>query len=113
MPELSPRPSNPPVSLQDVMCASLAGLIALVALGLLICCYCGASAAGDVHFKNEKDVLAMAIGLLGFVTGYYFGRAPVERQAQQATRYADMLLVQLERAQDQLAERGLRDNTVL
>ena len=97
-----PPVSNAPISLQDVMSAGLASLIALVTLVLLCYCFWGASAVTTEHFKNQKDVLALALGLFGTVTGYYFGRTPAERQAQQATRTADATQSQLTKTQDQL-----------
>ena len=88
-PAAPPPAGNAPISLQDVMSAGLASLIAAVTLALLCYCFWGASAVTAEHFKNEKDILALALGLLGTVTGYYFGRTPAEHQAQQATRAAD------------------------
>lgn len=94
-----PPAGNAPISLQDVMSASLAGLIAAVTLILLCYCFWGASAVSADHFKNEKDILALALGLLGTVTGYYFGRTPAEHQAQQATRAADSAQVNAQASQ--------------
>jgi len=35
-------------------------------------------------YHRQKDVLLLALGLLGTVTGYYFGRVPAERHADAA-----------------------------
>jgi hypothetical protein len=35
-------------------------------------------------FQRQKDILLIAMGLLGTVTGYYFGRVPAERGADAA-----------------------------
>lgn len=43
----------------------------------------GLDAAG-VAFGRQKDVLQIAIALLGTVTGYYLGRVPAEKRADQA-----------------------------
>jgi type VI protein secretion system component VasK len=40
--------------------------------------------ADGTGFNNRKEILAIAIGLLGTVLGYYFGRVPAERQADAA-----------------------------
>jgi hypothetical protein len=35
-------------------------------------------------YQRQKDILLIAMGLLGTVTGYYFGRVPAERGADAA-----------------------------
>lgn len=35
-------------------------------------------------YQRQKDILLIAIGLLGTVTGYYLGRVPAERTADAA-----------------------------
>jgi hypothetical protein len=42
---------------------------------------------GD-SFDRQKDLLLLAIALLGTVTGYYFGRVPAELRASQANQSA-------------------------
>lgn len=42
--------------------------------------------AGIAAFSRQKDILQVAVTLLGTVTGYYLGRVPAERRAQQAER---------------------------
>ncbi len=37
---------------------------------------------------QRKDILLIAVGILGTVTGYYFGRTPAERRAEGAERHA-------------------------
>lgn len=40
-------------------------------------------------YNRMKDVLLLALGFLGTVTGYYLGRVPAERQADAARNQAD------------------------
>src|SRR5262245_53740042 len=65
---------------------------ALIALAILVVAL---SMLWDVHhlvdnkpepetYQRKKDVLLLALGFLGTVTGYYFGRAPAERHADTA-----------------------------
>lgn len=47
--------------------------------------YSGADAAAKKEaYERQKDLLGIAIGLLGTVTGYYLGRVPAELRAQTA-----------------------------
>ena len=41
-------------------------------------------------FGRQKDILLLALGLLGTVTGYYLGRIPAERQADAAREETKM-----------------------
>jgi hypothetical protein len=45
---------------------------------------CYAVKTGANKFADLKEVLAPALGLLGTVIGYYFGRVPAERHADTA-----------------------------
>ena len=42
------------------------------------------AAAEKEAYDRQKDVMLYALALLGTVTGYYLGRVPAERRAQQA-----------------------------
>jgi hypothetical protein len=47
--------------------------------------FTGAEAAAKKEaYERQKDLLVIAIGLLGTVTGYYLGRVPAELRAQTA-----------------------------
>lgn len=43
-----------------------------------------ADAGKKAAYERQKDLLGIAIGLLGTVTGYYLGRVPAELRAQTA-----------------------------
>ena len=45
--------------------------------------------AAKEAFERQKDLLTLALGLLGTVTGYYLGRAPAELRAGKAQNAAD------------------------
>jgi hypothetical protein len=57
--------------------------IVLLALYLLADAYFSVK-PGPKAFADLKDALAPALGLLGTVIGYYFGRVPAERHADTA-----------------------------
>ena len=40
-------------------------------------------------YARQKDVLTIAVGFLGAVIGYYFGRVPAEKRADTAEKQAD------------------------
>src|SRR5207253_9267931 len=44
--------------------------------------------ANTAIFNGRKDLLMIALGFLGTVTGYYLGRVPAERQADAARNAA-------------------------
>ena len=93
--------NNPPSSLQDVVTTVLALSISLITLVLLIICFHSASNSNQAVFSNEKDILNLALTTFGVVIGYYFGRAPAEKQAQQATQAASQIQIQLNQQQQQ------------
>jgi hypothetical protein len=45
--------------------------------------------AAQQAFEDRQTVLGVAIGLIGVVTGYFFGRVPVESRAQKAEQAAN------------------------
>jgi hypothetical protein len=45
------------------------------------------ASAKSTDFATQKDILLLALGFLGTVTGYYLGRTPAERHAD-AARFA-------------------------
>jgi hypothetical protein len=47
------------------------------------------TAARDEAFQNRLVVLNVSIGVLGVVTGYFFGRVPAERRAEKAEKAAE------------------------
>ena len=57
-------------------------------------------------FSNQKDILHLALGLLGTVTGYYFGRVPAEKHANTA-RDAAAKATESENRTKQLVRAGL------
>lgn len=89
--------------LKESMTAGIAGMIVLVALFLVIVSFLAVETrtvtaeqvanpelntalqlAHQQAFDQRQTVLTIAIGLVGVVTGYFFGRVPVERRAQAA-----------------------------
>lgn len=67
---------------REISVTLLSAAIAGVTLYMLVKCFW--SAASGTAFTNEKDVLSLALGLFGTVTGYYFGRIPAEKAADAA-----------------------------
>ncbi|OSJ24028.1 hypothetical protein BSZ19_42995 [Bradyrhizobium japonicum] len=62
-------------------------LIVGLALLLLWDVYCGAKTTADT-FDRQKEILSLALGLLGTVTGYYFGTERHADTARAAARQA-------------------------
>jgi len=58
-----------------VISAAIAG----VTLYMLVKCFWSAASG-----TAQKDILSLALGLFGTVTGYYFGRIPAEKAADAA-----------------------------
>ena len=84
-----PLPSAPASAVREWFTVALGGLIAAVALYLLVAHYFNPVA-------ERKDVLTQALALLGTVTGYFLGRTPMEfsvRQAQTAASVAQQDVV--------------------
>ena len=69
--------------LRELVTTVISLLIVGLALLLLWDVYCGAKTTADT-FDRQKEILSLALGLLGTVTGYYFGRVPAERHADTA-----------------------------
>jgi len=70
---------------------ALSAAIAIVTLYMLVLCFWhGGNTLKDQvavdTFNRQKDILALALGLFGTVTGYYFGRIPAEKAADAAKR---------------------------
>ncbi|MFQ8433922.1 hypothetical protein [Amaricoccus sp. W119] len=78
---------------REGICALVSVLIAGVATWMLIDAYTSGKAANTPAsieaFGRQKDMLLLALGLLGTVTGYYFGRVPAEKNADASKREAD------------------------
>src|SRR5262245_406871 len=77
--------------LREVLRESVPAVIALailaVALWMLVDVhqYLEGDPKPDLEtYQRKKDVLLLALGFLGTVTGYYFGRIPAERHADAA-----------------------------
>jgi hypothetical protein len=76
---------------KELMTSLLALSIAGVTLGLLVAAFASAGATGSSAvdaFNRKKDVLLLALPVLGTILGYYFGRVPAERRAEQAEQTA-------------------------
>ena len=98
---LADKPLPPAISLQDVIAAVLAISLAVVTLTLLVSCYDSASRDPAAVFAAHKDILNIATSLFSAVTGYYLGRAPAEKQAQQAQQTTKDIQGQLVHQQKQ------------
>jgi hypothetical protein len=73
-------------SWKEIITSILSISIATVSLWMLLDVYFAADHTPFVAegFGRKKDILAIALGLLGTVTGYYLGRVPAEKQADAA-----------------------------
>jgi hypothetical protein len=69
--------------LREIVTALISVAIVALALFLLWDVYCTAKGKAET-FDRQKDLLSLVLGLLGTVTGYYFGRVPAERHADAA-----------------------------
>jgi hypothetical protein len=69
--------------LRECVTAAISLLIVLLALFFLWDAYYAVKTGANT-FAELKDVLTPALGLLGTVIGYYFGRLPAERHADTA-----------------------------
>ncbi len=74
--------------LREIVITVISLAIVFLALWFLWDVYVEAKKVHDVAkldaYHRQKDVLLLALGLLGTVTGYYFGRVPAERHADAA-----------------------------
>jgi len=70
--------------LRESVTALIALGIAFVALRLLWDVHGLLKVGNAGNYERHKEVLLLALGLLGTVTGYYFGRVPAERHADAA-----------------------------
>ena len=97
---------------REVIAAALSGAILVTAAwafmrtfesGSVI--FAGDSAlAAKEAFERQKDLLTLALGLLGTVTGYYLGRAPAELRAGKAQNAADKARAELSSANSLLTQ---------
>ena len=86
--------------IREIMATVIALVILAVTLWMLYDTYLVArDSLGDLTepqaraaldaYSRQRDVLAVALALLGAVIGYYFGRVPAERRADRAEKDAD------------------------
>jgi hypothetical protein len=87
---------------------SAAGSLDLIEVKQLL----AAGKSGDVDtlaklaeavFSRKKDVLLYALSLLGVVVGYYFGRVPAEKRADEAEKKEQETRGRLNKVSDGLA----------
>jgi hypothetical protein len=85
-------------------------VLALVIIGFtLLVAYRSFNLVGDsAKIGDAKDILTIMLGLAGVVVGYYFGRAPGDARAAQATARADTAVSQ--REQVKATARSLADH---
>jgi hypothetical protein len=77
--------------MKESVTSLLAVGIAGVALILLVLTFTAAGKSGSsalVAFGRDKEILQYVLPILGTVLGYYFGRVPAERRAEQAEQSA-------------------------
>jgi hypothetical protein len=55
-------------------------------------------------YERQKDLLMLAMGLLGTITGYYLGRVPAELRAGRAQNTADKARAELSSANNLLTQ---------
>jgi hypothetical protein len=74
--------------IREISVTAISAAIAIITLYMLLLCFWhGGNVLPDdgvKAFSRQKDVLALALGLFGTVTGYYFGRIPAEKAADAA-----------------------------
>lgn len=93
--------------LRESVPAAIALAILVVALWMLVRVHQLPKGELEVYHR-EKDILLLALGFLGTVTGYYFGRVPAERHAD-AARDAAKSAQAREQEVRRKAHRGLSD----
>jgi hypothetical protein len=64
--------------------------------------------AAQQAFEDRQTVLGVAIGLIGVVTGYFFGRVPVESKSSEAAASATTERLEAEKTKE-AAERKIDD----
>lgn len=87
---------------KEIVTSILSIAIAAVSFWMLLDTYSAADHTRFVaeEFARKKDILAIALGLLGTVTGYYLGRVPAEKQADAARNDAAAARTETKAAQD-------------
>lgn len=76
-----PPPTTIPgvVWLREWTTTAIAGIVVVVTMVILAWTFTGATT-----FQEHKDILTLALPILGSIIGYYFGRVPAERRAEAA-----------------------------
>jgi hypothetical protein len=69
-------------------CIQLAISLPIVVLALVFLWHTFFAVKSGTNYAELKEVLALALGLMGTVMGYYFGRVPAERHADTARDFA-------------------------
>lgn len=75
---------------RECMAAMISGVILFVSMWAFVSTFSAGRepfATTDARkeaYERQKDLLVIAVGLLGTVTGYYLGRVPAELRAQSA-----------------------------
>jgi hypothetical protein len=72
---------------REILTAVISVSIVGLALYMMFDTYRAAAKAAQLQqefFSDQKDILRLALGFLGTVIGYYFGRVPAERHANTA-----------------------------
>jgi hypothetical protein len=100
----SPPPTSPKTSpetsstdstsleIREYIAAAIGAALVGVTLVLLVWTYQAAGVVNNFNaeaFGRQKDILLLALGFLGTVIGYYFGRLPAEQQANASRKQAD------------------------
>jgi len=71
-------------SLKDFMTAFIAVAIMLATGYVFFNLYGGRAEAADAAYQRGMQLLQILLGFAGTVVGFYFGRAPAEKQANEA-----------------------------
>ncbi|TNC14104.1 hypothetical protein FF100_07920 [Methylobacterium terricola] len=84
-------PDNDRLTIKELMAAFLTFGIGIVSLFILFrtFSYLDTEKFDAAIFNQKKDIMAVALGLLGTATGYYLGRVPAEKQADASRREAN------------------------
>lgn len=77
-------------SLREIMASGIAVVIVALTVWMLFKVFVlgGKADADPEAYARQKDIMLYGLTLLGTILGYYFGRVPAERRAEQAEEVA-------------------------
>ena len=104
----------PKGNIKEVATAVISGVVVVVATIMLVMVFMyGGKPLEEPQlgaYARQKDTLMLALGLLGTVMGYYYGRTPAELRADKAQLSADTAHMQLGNAAVQAATASAQES---